>query len=75
MDSTVDARVIPYRDEVIVEIQGTDEHGTIDVISYQFAIEDDRRTLSPKGPLDDSHRPEIEQALRSEGFDLVTMDE
>lgn len=75
MDSTVDVRVFAYRDEVIVEVQGTDEHGMIDVISYQFSIQEDRRTLSPKGKVDDSHRSEIKQALQREGFELVTLDE
>jgi hypothetical protein len=68
MDSFDGIRVIEYRDEVIVEVQGTDEHGEIDVISYQFAYEDKDRSISPKGSVEDDHETIVNETLVEEGF-------
>lgn len=67
-DPIESARVIEYRDEVIVELQGTDEHGAIDVVSYQFSYGDDGRTLSPRGPVDDGHASLVRETLEEGGF-------
>lgn len=68
MSPAYSGRVIKYSDEVIVEIYDNDEYGEIDVVSYQFAFEDDGRTVSLKGSLDDNHVSEVREALNNEGF-------
>jgi hypothetical protein len=68
MDSIESVRVIEYRDEVIVELQGTDEHGVIDVVSYQFAYEDEERAISLEGSVDADHATIINETLTDEGF-------
>ena len=48
MEQKDSARAVKFGTEVIVEVQGTDEYGDVDVISYQFAAEDDGRVLTPR---------------------------
>lgn len=54
METINDAQLFGYREEVIVELQGTDDRGALDIVSYQFAYEDEQ-LLSPKGQID-THR-------------------
>ena len=70
METIDGAQVFRYREEVIVEVQGTDEQGAIDVVTYQLAYGEDDRTLMPKGPVDKEHTSIVKEILEKEGFQL-----
>lgn len=75
MSEYTDASVTAYRDELIVELFGTDDHGNLDVISYQFDYDDASRDIVvPKGPVDREHISAIETTLEDEGYQMVSLD-
>jgi hypothetical protein len=37
------SRIIPYQNELLVELQGIDEHGELSVFTYQFEYGDDEK--------------------------------
>jgi hypothetical protein len=45
MEEIDSARAIKFGNEIIVEVQGTDVHGAIEVLSYQFTSEDGEQEL------------------------------
>lgn len=68
-----DISVIRYRDQVIIELVGTDKHGEIGVISYQFDRDGNSSgILEPKSAIQTHHREAVTEALRSEGFQLAS---
>lgn len=71
MEQIRSARALKFGTEVIVEVQGTDEHGAVDVISYQFALDDDGRGLTPKEPVADEHVSIVRDALTADEFSWV----
>lgn len=64
------AGVIEYQTEVVVELQGTDEFGMVDVISYEFAREDVGGTVSEVEGVQEDHRSIVRDTQEDEGFTL-----
>lgn len=69
MEEIDSARAIKFGNEVIVEVQGTDELGAIEVLSYQFTSEDGEQELSPKEPVANEHVSIVRDALAEDEFD------
>lgn len=75
MNDYSDASVIPYRDELVVELLGTDDYGSLDVVSYQFDYDgESREVVVPKQAIDGGHRSAIEAVLHEKGYRLETAD-
>lgn len=75
MNDYSDASVITYRDELIVELLGTDDYGSLDVVSYQFDYDDEsRKVVVPKQTIDGGHRSAVEAVLQEQGYRLETAD-
>lgn len=75
MDDITDASVISYRDELIVEVLGTDEYGSLDVVSYQFDYDNEsRHIVVPKQSVDREHLTTIETALEDEGYRMASVE-
>lgn len=71
MDVTTTS-VFAYRDEIIVELVGSGDRGSIDVRSYQFGYDDGSyERVVPKHPIDDDHRSAVETALADHGYQLA----
>lgn len=63
--------VIPYPDELLVELTGEDDAGEIGVVSYQFEYaEEHTDTVRPKHHLDGPHQAAIETALEEHDYQL-----
>jgi hypothetical protein len=69
MEDIDSARAIKFGNEIIVEVQGTDEHGLIEVISYQFTSEDGEQELSPKEPVAKERVSIVRDSLAEDEFD------
>lgn len=75
MAEYTDFSVTAYRDELIVELFGTDDHGSFDVISYQFDYDNASRDIVvPKGAVDREHISAIETVLNDEGYQMIPVD-
>lgn len=73
MEQINSAQAIKFGDEILVEIQGTDEHNVIAVKSYQFAFEEDEQALIPKESVDEEHVSIVRDTLQESGFHWVTV--
>lgn len=73
MEQIHSSRVIGYQDELLVELLGSDEHGEVDAVTYQFDYGDADRTVNPKEPIDDAHRAAVETVLEQEGYQLASV--
>lgn len=64
--------VVPYSDELLVELTGEDEAGEIVVVSYQFEYAAEQsETVRPKQNLGERHQATIEEALDHTDYQLV----
>ena len=71
MDQVNSARAIKFGGDILVELQGMDNQGTIAVISYEFDFGDEGHELTPKEPIDDEHVSIVRDALVEDGFQWV----
>ena len=71
MDQVNSARAIKFGGDLLVELQGTDNQGTIAVISYEFDVGDESQELTPKEPIDDEHVSIVRDALGENRFQWV----
>lgn len=73
MRDHTDTSVIPYRDELLVELMGTDDYGSVDVMTYQFDYDNDARDIVvPRGEITSGHVSVIEAASADEGYRLMS---
>lgn len=73
MGAYTDVSVIPYRDELIVELLGTDDHGAVDVVSYQFDYDSESRdVVVPRQSIDGEHISDVAAALEDEGYRMAS---
>lgn len=71
MEDVEDTLVNAYRDELIIELTGTDQYGGFAVISYRFDFDGESGdTVRPKQSIESDHVPVVVDALENEGYRL-----